>query len=215
MMSKAFTWKYGVTKISFPCLFSAFEKGRFANFADSALFLFNSTSRIHSECRTVSVTKHFNDKAQFNAANSSDDFKFLIFDCDVTRQPRPLPVARDFVSELSRLNSISSRFNLRGSNFRLVSGHLLSGSEGEKNENNRPATHDKSNYRSPAHHFGEKGHLLLSIKVAGGFYLLMNTVPHGYRIKRQTFIVNTILGILYMCLRALFGSYYLFGLLGG
>lgn len=81
---------------------------------------------------------------------------------------------------------------------------------------------DQARTGGPSHQFSEEGHLLLRIKVligavmvAGGFYLLMNTVPHGYRLKRQAFIVNTIFGVLNVLLGALFGLYSLFGLIGG
>jgi hypothetical protein len=94
-------------------------------------------------------------------------------------------------------------------------------SQGGENKHNRSETEGKPGNSGSSHNLSKKSHLLLSIKVlidsvmvAGRFYLLMNTVPHGYRLKTETFFINTILGVLYMVLGALFAAYSLFGLLG-
>ena len=131
--------------------------------------------------------------------------------CNV--QPRPSLVAHDLVSFLRSFDGIEGRANLSAPNLRLVGGHFLSSSEGEEDKNNRPASDNESDDRSPAHDFSKKSHLLLSTKVligaimvAGGYYLLINTVPHGYRLKREAFLINAIFGILYVVFGALFVS---------
>lgn len=81
-----------------------------------------------------------------------------------------------------------------------------------------PAPRIKASYSGVAHYLSESGHFLLGIKVligagmiAGGFYFLFNTVPHGYRLKDQTFFVNTIIGILYVLLGSILVANSLFG----
>ena len=80
---------------------------------------------------------------------------------------------------------------------------------------------NKPNNGSISHYLGEGRHLLLCLKVllgagmiAGGFYLLMNTVPKGYKLKTETFLINTILGIFYVLLGSLFAVHSFFGLVG-
>ncbi|WP_390911317.1 hypothetical protein [Pseudosulfitobacter sp. SM2401] len=108
----------------------------------------------------------------------------------------------------------------------LLFAHNLVGpshlTKGRENYEDGDSTKGQANNSRGTHDLREKGHLLLSIKVlvgaimvAGGLYLLMNTVPHGYRLKTKTFLINTVLGILYVVLGALFASYSLFSLIGG
>jgi len=50
-----------------------------------------------------------------------------------------------------------------------------------------------------------------TIMVAGGFYLLLYAVPKGLAIECETLFINTVIGILYVGLSALFATYALLG----
>jgi len=121
---------------------------------------------------------------------------------------------------------LSKVFNGKCQPWPLVVSHDLVGSphfgKGGVDHDDRDYPQNQSSGGGPSHDLREEGHFLLRIKVligaimvAGGFYLLMNTVPKGYALKRKTFAINTILGVLYVVLGALFSSYSLFSLLGG
>lgn len=128
--------------------------------------------------------------------------------------------------DLLRVVSVESRRKLKLNPRSAFLSHNLVGaahlSQGRIDNDDRHGSKDQTATGSPSHNLSEEGHLLLRIKVfigaimvAGGFYLLMNTVPKGFTMKRKTFAINAIFGVLYVTLGALFGLYSLFGLIGG
>lgn len=124
----------------------------------------------------------------------------------------------NFVCLLGRFNGGVGYFDLSLTNASGCFGHFLGFMQRQVNQDDRPSAQKNSDHGGEPHDFSKESHGLLSIKVllgafmvVGGFYLLLNTIPKGYTIQRETFLINTIFGILYMVVGSLFAAYAMFG----
>ena len=99
-----------------------------------------------------------------------------------------------------------------------VNSDCLSGAQGGENQYDRANRKNYTYNSGLPHDAGEERHLLLSIQVllgalmiASGFYLLMNTVPQGWKLEAEAFFGNVLLGKALMILGGLLCANALLG----
>lgn len=108
--------------------------------------------------------------------------------------------------------------SLRLANISSVVRHPLRFANRKPDQSNRHPADDQPEESRKAHHLREERHGLLGAKIllgavglCGSLYLMLYTLPQGYRFSGATFLRNSIAGLLGLSLSTLFIVYALLG----